>query len=441
MSKTKPAPSWHWPHLNDVIRAVATALLVALGIYLFVRFGLSGFRGKDLMPTDFSVFYRAATRYLSDQPVYIPQESSPYKYSPIFLTLFGRFFALMPIALAWPVWCAVSVATWLSAIFALIWATAPLAYRLPAFLSAFAIALVASWHGHLEHLSYGQADFLMAALMVWATLLSSRRAGGPRIALGGFFVAVALLAKPAVLFMLIGVAWYGEMALLAAVIAWLFALATVSTMVMAFDGTPWSFTGMMTQWLDSLGQQPQELFSGNLNQAFGAVLARGFGHPEWAPRFCQVFFIGGLVLFSVALGRGLWRRRKSQPPLVKTPFNVAQKLSVSLGIYLLCNPLSWRWNTFLWFPMAYLAVMLYLARRTTPVPMVWRLLYNGLLLAFLLCVTVLQTHVAHFIGIAEVDTLSYWGLYGWGTLFLTAALVIDENAYRDNTDPLPEMHH
>jgi hypothetical protein len=274
----------------------------------------------------------------------------------------------------------------------------------------------------LEHLSYGQSDFFVGAVAIAVYLLTPGRGSTfrrRRILLAGFLMALALTTKPAALLLFLGLAWDAELGVFTAGAAMVLALFCITGLVMMADGAPWSLMTLTGQWLTSLGQQPSVLFGGNLTQGLGAVLARNLGHMEWSKSFSKGFFFGGTALFAACLARGVARRKLAESQ--RCPFELLQKLSVSMGVFLLCNPLSWRWNTFLWLPVAYFVVLT--ARKVRKKPQM-KVLQYGLLGGFAVLALLSQTWMAHLVGVAEVDDMSHWGVYGWASLLLTAAAIL-----------------
>jgi hypothetical protein len=432
---------------NRVVKRIVIALLALLAAYLIIRFATPQLRGQGVIPTDFNVFHLAGARFQAGEAVYRADESSPFKYSPVFLVTLSKWLSGFSKETGWFLWCSFNIMSWCFALFFFFRALAPLSYRMPVFLGAMVLAIIAAWHGHLEHLSYGQSDFFIAALFMGSTFLiysaRKRRASiiglslkallkSPvfmRRALATFLMSLALITKPASLLLLIGLAWEGEWLLILSVGALCVLWFAITALYLDLITAPWSLYTLTHDWIDSLKAQPSELFGGNLNQALGAVLARTLGHPQWSESFCKALFAGGLILFLMCMVRAMVLSRRHIEAAIVTPFEVAQKLCASMGIYLLANPLSWRWNTFMWFPMVYFALLLFFGKRTTSAQPGARLLFNGLTGIFLILVLFLQKNFSALVGIEEVDVLSYWGFYGWGTLALTIILIWDESIY------------
>ncbi len=399
------------------VKRASALIFMLLAAYLIGRFSLGPWRGKDRIPTDFTVFRTAVTRYFAHEPVYRPTESSPFKYSPAFLAVVARPLAWGSPRVSWASYSAFGILAWCLACFAFILKSHPLVRNVQIWLGALAMGIVVSWHGMLEHLSYGQSDFLVAAAITGVYLLTPgprRKMHRGRIMVGGALIALALSIKPAAGLLLLGLAWDAELGMLAAGAAMTAALYLLTAVALWFDAVPWSLTTLMGQWLTSLARQPAELFGGNLTQGLGPTLARCLNHPEWSETFSRGFFLGGIALFAACLARGVFRRREAEAQ--RSPFETLQKLAASMGVYLLCNPLSWRWNTFLWLPMAY---FVFLNRKSLkPV------LFNSMLLGFALLAMLSQTWMAHLIGVKEVDEMSRWGVYGWASLLLTTAVIL-----------------
>jgi hypothetical protein len=93
--------------------------------------------------------------------------------------------------------------------------------------------------------------------------------------------------------------------------------------------------------------------------------------------------------------------------------STARLACLTLIFYATVTPLSWRWFTFIWMPVAFVASADALARRDR--------FAATLLAAFFLNVTLLQAVVARALGIPEVDELSFIGLYCLGNILLLLA--------------------
>jgi hypothetical protein len=86
-------------------RAFLLAILLTVGLVLGLRFSV-GFLSTEAsrVPGDFHVYWKACERLVNFQSFYVPEDSSPYKYSPTFTYLFrATFFQLSerPAAALW----------------------------------------------------------------------------------------------------------------------------------------------------------------------------------------------------------------------------------------------------------------------------------------------------------------------------------------------------
>src|SRR5687768_16145412 len=86
-----------------------TALLAVLVVYTLLRFGLLAVRPPGFIPNDYVNFHRGSERLIGNEAIYRPQDASPYKYSPTYLMLFNATFHQLPRAVAWFMWCVLSL--------------------------------------------------------------------------------------------------------------------------------------------------------------------------------------------------------------------------------------------------------------------------------------------------------------------------------------------
>ncbi len=384
--------------------AIVLAIFV---LYTIGRFGIDQIRPPGLIPNDYMNFHHASDRLTQGAQVYQAEDSSPFKYSPTFLVLFKYTFDLLPHHLAWILWCALSISGFAWATHWL-WLTAGLSFRLPrrqlvALLVAFGIF---AWHGYIELFSYGQGDMLLFAIFVGAVATTPKKSGD---ALAAGLMSLLLITKPQagilLAYFLICRRWR------------MLALTAGGTLVLLLaPALGWGLTRqsqLFSQWWVVLAQQSIEFLTGNLNQSLAAAIARGLGHRSWVQILTPVIVAEGaaLALFVTLL----WPHAK-----VTSPRNHTRLAVTTLLLYAVISPLSWRWFTFIWLPCGVILaadVLTLLPRLRLSV---------ALLVVFALTGTLLQTFVAHALGIREIDELSQLGFYalGNGLLFTVACLTL-----------------
>ena len=354
--------------------AIVLAIFV---LYTIGRFGIDQIRPPGLIHNDYMNFHHASDRLVQGAPIYQSGDASPFKYSPTFLVLFKYTFDLLPRNWAWTLWCAISITGFAWATYWL-WVSAGLTFRLRrrVFLLLIAAGAICGWHGYLEHFSYGQGDMILFTLFVAGVATTPKVSGD---ALAGALMSLLLITKPQAGILLAYFLVCRRWRMLA-----ITAGGTLALLLAPVLG--WGLTRQLQlfgQWWVVLSQQSIEFLTGNLNQSVAVTLA--------------------------------WPTAATAAPR-----NHARMAITTLLLYAVVSPLSWRWFTFLWLPAGVALAVDALA--LVPRPRV----QLALLAAFALTGTLLQTFVAHALGIAEVDELSRIGLYTLGNclLFLTACLTL-----------------
>jgi hypothetical protein len=379
---------------------IIAAFLVILGAYTIWRFGIDQIQPPGFVPRDFDTFYKASQRVAAGENPYLPDEPSPFKYSPTFLLAFSATLAKLPKETSWLIWCVLSVlvcfGSW-NAIFKITLADcAPRPTVLAALLAAFTVF---GWHGYLEHFSYGQADFFVVGAFLLSAAFVARNRMKPTAAA---LLSFALVTKPQAALLLAPFAVLREYRLLAYTFGFTSAL-------LLLPGVFWGFgrlLSLFSLWRECLSHQSVEFLIGNLNQSLAACLGRWFGKPEAVTALMPMVVAAALI--GVAALAWRWRSASRLWPEPKARLAVA-----ALPFYAIVSPLGWRWLTFIWIPAGVVAASAALKKRSRPALILLSLFaLNGLLL---------QAIIAHALGIREVDDLSLAGMYCVGNLLLLAA--------------------
>ncbi len=366
--------------------------LKILFIYTFLRFGFPLEKKGGLIPNDFQIFYTALERLRLGQSFYIASDASPFKYSPAFLHAFEVTLGTLAPEWGWCVYLFISLLVWFGALH--LW----FQNKTTSSLLFFGLGWLASWHGFLEHLSYGQADFLTFGFFVLAALLLNRS----RQNFGALCFAVALLIKPLSLFFATGpllIHPSREKSF------WVIKSILIAATLLFFSSSSLE----IQNWITSLSLQPPNLFFGNINQSTLASILRWTHQGVSSPFISlgQIFCLGLLlVLFIFGFAVSLFSRQKSEP--IK---------GIALGVlfYLLLNPLSWRWLSFAWI----LPFTTFNPRNKSTT------FWAGLTLTVAL-ILMLQKNISKLLGITEIDVLSGYGFYTIVSFLLTI-LLLQEN--------------
>ena len=368
--------------------------------YTLYRFGYAVVQPPGFIPNDFTTFHTAADRLARGVSFYQGDDDSPFKYSPTFLVIFYPLFTGLSKYASWFVWCALSAFGLSATLFIFLHKGLPAKLDRRFFL-ALATSVVFGWHGYIEHFSYGQVDVLLLACFVAATV-------APRM------VAVALMSfvlitKPQAAILLSFWAFTQEWRRIGEILVGTFILLILPAL---WWGVPHHIE-FFRQWKSCLGKQDYIFMTGNLNQSFAAALARILLHKPWVSAL-SMLSITAAAIASIALALRIRGNSAMLKQLTKPDLRL-RLACVTLGIYLVVTPLSWRWLTFIWMPMATLLwTDLFSQTRTNKTMSVS-------LVVFSLAGLILQRVVANAIGIPEVDELSWAGLYALGNLCLLIA--------------------
>lgn len=378
-------------------------LLVTLVIYSIVRFGWLAVQWPGMIPNDYTMYHTTCDNWLQGQTVYRPNDPSPFKYSPTFLVTFCGTLHQVGKHAAWTHFAALSI-------LALAWAMRR--YWLWAFgnrypspkiiLPAIAASLVLGWHGYLEQFAYGQVDFLLFGAVVAAALCSETRRLQPIAAL---LLGGVLVTKPQMAIFLAYFLLTNQFKTLL-----LTPLFTIILLLLPALGWGWAkHVEYFAAWKTCLHQQSAEFMTGNHNQSIAASIARIFARRDSAIAYTQIFLAVGVAM-TVATGWRIW------PLGTLTTTARARLFGCVTLLYLIITPLSWRWLTFMWIPIA--TVVLVDALEMNSRTKKSQLIFFGL---FALVGIFRQKIVADAVGIREVDELSFVGFYTLGSLFLLVA--------------------
>jgi hypothetical protein len=268
-------------------------------------------------------------------------------------------------------------------------------------------ALIAGWHGYLEHFSYGQADMLLIALFLLAVRLEDRAR------LSAFTLSLILITKPQMAILLAYFLLRRRLELL----GWVGVITVVLLVLPPALIQGWAGLRFFHEWEQMLTQQQTvEFFIGNLNQSLAASIARWTGIEKIVAPLTQL--IVGMSGFGILVAA------RRQPALEKLSPEVRAKLAaLTLVFYCVVTPLSWRWLTLIWIPAATLFLFETAREWLHPDPGGLGVRkFSHLVLAILFCLTglLLQSVIAHALGIAEVDRLSGAGFYTVGNLLILA---------------------
>ena len=392
--------------------AVVLAIFV---LYTIGRFGIDQIRPPGLIPHDYMNFHHASDRLAAGIPIYQSEDDSPFKYSPTFLVFFKNTFDLLPPSLAWILWCAISIAGFAWGTYWL-WLTAGLTFRVPRrlLITLMVGAGICAWHGYIEHFSYGQGDMILFALFIGAVATMPVISGD---ALAAGLMALLLIAKPQAGILLAYFLVCRRWRMLAFT-------AAGALILLVLPALGWGMARqnlLFSQWWVVLSQQSIEFLKGNLNQSVAATVARGLSERSLVqPLTMLAVATGALSALGVSW---VWPHAATA-----SPRNHARMAVTTLLLYAVVSPLSWRWFTFLWLPAGVLIAVDALTLRPRP------RLQLTLLALFAACGLLLQTFIAHALGIQEVDELSRIGFYTLGNCLLFTASCLTLYSQRDEGD-------
>ena len=388
-------------------------IFLNLACYLAYRFGIVWYKVAELSGPnhfgDFGVYWLAAERLAQGAPIYLPTDSSPFKYSPTFAYIFRYSFFLLEKKASAIIWILASIGVYSGATF-------QLASRLLAtyknknqILFIIIIGIFLSWRGLFESLSYLQIDLLLGAAIVWITTSAIPTLGAhPKcpIFLRTLIWSLVLSVKPQMgIILLPAIFAFGIHEGLGIALATLFTYWAPSLWI----GTE-SLFSLLHQWITCLRiQQDSAFMTSGLNQTAAAVIARLL-HQTHAVGLLEIFCLTGYLLTVGWLAfptihRGIHYEKSQKIRLLWLAFGMSG--------YLVFCPLSWRWLTFLWVPI----VAIIAALQTKP---------SRFTLAWLVLATLTKNGVANLFGLTAADGASQIGLYMWAStaLFLEISFLI-----------------
>ncbi len=309
-------------------------VLIVCGL-LFVRYPLKAFSPQSAgAPGDFTVYLRASDRLAQGVSPYVSSDSSPYKYSP---ALAGMT-SCIPHEQAWFLFSALSILGFGAALFF------GGAYRSFKSVALLAVGYSLAWKGVLETLDYGQIDFVLFILGVFAARWVIEKpfwAGFVVGCLPAIKLPWLLMIAPFQVESLTDAGENPKRVLLKRRRIFLsgVALALLTWLVVL----PLLFWGPMRAWdltydwiLLLAKGQPSSLFLSDINQSIGLLVWRLTGH-ELSVSLSAVMG-GGVALF---LGFWILHMRKLNP-VSPRKFPLAW-LAPWLLLIQLVSPLSWRW--------------------------------------------------------------------------------------------------
>ncbi|NJC73719.1 DUF2029 domain-containing protein [Planosporangium thailandense] len=295
---------------------------------------------------DFGIYYRAVRWWAAGHDLYSYSQPDPvqgtlgFTYPPC-AALLLRPLAALPLGAAQAVFTAVSVAAGVAALWCLI---APVAarYGYPAW---FAVALAipaASWLEPVrETFSFGQINFVLAALVVIDLLVAAPRRS--RLTGVGIGLATAIKLTPGIfiIYLLLTRRWRAAATAIATALA-----ANLAGAAVGWHDTWWFWTELL--WKTERIGHPDRLE----NQSLTGSLARlGDGvanRPVWA------------LLAVLVMAYGLWRARRAA-----AAGDEASGLTLAAFVGCLVSPVTWS-HHLLWFvPALVVLVDVALERRRT----------------------------------------------------------------------------
>ncbi len=395
------------PSRNQYRELLFLFFIAALFSWLCVRFGpLWYLNPSSKIPGDFNVYWTASERFLQHQPIYRPEDPSPFKYSPTFLSIFYVTFFQIPLRFSAALWMTLSIASIALPFMTLGIMVSRLVKTQGRSLWIIAIAILISWRGFIETLSYGQADlFLTSAFLFWAfSILYSplQRQKSPST---NFWItrawipALTLMIKPHFLLAFIPVFFLRPFREV-----FIYGVITVlAYLIPVFWIGPNRLLHLFGEWIKCLVQQQgPDFMSGNLNQSLAATLARLTGRIEWVGALSFILILGYLISTLIFL------RRRRDALSIGDSRTTWLALAFGLSGYLLFSPLSWRWSIFNWVPVI---GVLTIEGRARPYLITW---------AFI----ALCTHgfIGKHLEILHVDAVSFAGLYCGASLVLWIAV-------------------
>ncbi len=332
------------PHSLDYFQ-ITQIFILFLSLYFFFRFGIHFFlNDSSRIPKDFFVYWVTSQRLETGESIYQVSDGSPFKYAPIFAYFFRYTFFLLNQKLAAGIWMTGSLIFfllswhhWIQFLYSKI---IPRNDPRPFIFTLIGVAI--GWKGFLETVSYGQIDLFLLGACLLAFSPSDKLKVGFRTLLVGAILSIkpqlAILGLP--FLMIFGL----KQTLLAAITTFIF--YSLPFLFLDFSET----TTLFQSWVVVLQKQSSEVLSNHINQNIGAVAARITGNVSSAGHFIY----GGLGILAIFY---LFLLFKHLNKISWTSNRASQKkevffwISFGLSSYLVFNPLSWRWLTFLWVPL------------------------------------------------------------------------------------------
>ncbi|HEX9038259.1 MAG TPA: glycosyltransferase family 87 protein [Ktedonobacterales bacterium] len=307
-----------WNYLGAVLRPNALA-------------AVSGSFGEDILPT-----YQAAQQILrgNGAAMYDPSIVHGYTYSPVFAWLFTPL-ALLPWSTAVLVWFALN-SVWMVAAIALL--ERLFEEVLPTQLRSLRIGpiavipwLAAIWIGIPPSIQaifeFGQVDYINLALLAGAFLCLLRRRDG----LAGVLIVLAALLK---------ITPIGLLAIFLVARRWRTLIFSVATLVIAVLATSLDPRVGFSSWLGmphGVNANFAYIFQVYSNESLASVFAHlaTLVHLHLTPQRAEYVGIAvAALLFVGAMGIGLARRNREEPPYVVAAL-------AGLSAVLLASPLNW----------------------------------------------------------------------------------------------------
>jgi hypothetical protein len=279
---------------------------------------------------DYAVYHRAGGRFLRGEDLYRATEFFSLKYAPVWAAFFAPL-SLLPQPVGWLLFNACSVVVLLAV---MRWASSYFEAQPRAFELALVLAMMAPYYGHLLWL--GQTDALLLGLLV-----ASEAQAEKRPVLSGILWALACMAKPSFLVLLLEVAvlrqWKRLLGLAAGIVLW---LAAGSARFSLTEGAL-----QLQSWVRILVQSAPGLICWEFNQSLFAIVCTYFA-PLGTTRFAVAFV--ALVLAVVAAGLlGIARISRAQPTLGRFALG-----AFSLYLGALFSPLGWNTQLVAAIPLA-----------------------------------------------------------------------------------------
>jgi hypothetical protein len=262
---------------------------------------------------DFFTYWRAAQRFLAGAPQYPASDGlGTYRYSPGVL-LFLAPFTLVPVAAGRTIWFVLVVLSGA-------WVARRLVRGIPSPLAGAAVlvGLLGVSRPFLDEFFYGQADWLVLALLVAALTAEDRRRDG----LAGVLVALAGGLKLAPFLLAVDFALRRRWRALAGVAAGTLALLAAPLLTYGPAGT----VAVHREWCHSLSTSAAGMVGGHLNQGIFGIVARAAGAPSALGTAIALATAAAIIIAALSAA---W----PEPRRALLLFALA-----------LASPLGWTWN-------------------------------------------------------------------------------------------------